>query len=281
MFGNAGDAFGGRERLRLGRQKLEREELRKDDEIRAVIGRDIDEIFDLALELVVPRDLAHLKLNGRHPDGVLDGNRIRLKRGPLGRLGIERIVPCHMGREAERIVIVGVVILEDAERLEPVGEMKPDRLVARLAVDHRIQKILRVGIGPPPPRIPRHPAAKDDALEAETFAESLAGGIKPLADPQPAVRGVDADFHPVQPVPVWIVAGGKPVAGDLVPAMRFQRDLTGDDEGRAMADDFAIKLGNELTLGKIIDLAPYHALRMPGRGRVDTPAERCHRCHVA
>ena len=65
-------------------------------------------------------------------------------------------------------------------------------------------------------------------------------------------------------------------AGDLVPAMRFQRDVARNHESRAMADDLAVKFGNKLAVGEIVDLTPHHALGVPRRRGINSPAERRH-----
>ncbi len=171
-------------------------------------------------------------------------------------------------------MIVGVVFVQDADRFEIVRVMEADRGIAQFPVGDRREVVGGVRIGAPPLGVARHAPAEHDALQAEMFAQCAPRLVQPLADAQPPVAGIDADLHAVEPVAVRIVARGKPVAGDFVPAVRRHRRGFVDNEGRAVADDLAVELGDELAVGKGDDLAAYHALGVPGRRRVYPAAER-------
>ena len=205
IFGDPLDALCRGQGLFLDRQELQREQFREDDEIAAVIGSDVDEIFDLVLEGRPVVDFAHLQLHRGDAHRICHGQRI----GGLVRAGafdIERVAPDHVRCVAERIVVVGVIFVEDADRLEIVGHMKADRGIAQLAVCHGREIVGGVRIGAPPLRVARHAPAEHDALQAEMFAQCAPRFVQALADAQPPVGGVDTDLHAVEPVAVRIVA---------------------------------------------------------------------------
>ena len=185
-----------------------------------------------------------------------------------------------MGGVAQRIVIVGVVFVQDADGFEIVRHVKADRGIADLAVGDGGEIVRRVRIGAPPFGVARHAPAENDAFQPQMFAQGAPRLVQPLADAQPPPGGIDADLHAVKPVAAGIVARSQPVAGDLVPAMRRHGRGLADDEGGAMADDFAVEFGDELAVGKGDDLAAHHALAVPGGGRINPPAERRDRDHV-
>ncbi len=135
---------------------------------------------------------------------------------------VQRVVPHHMGCVTERFAIIGIVTLEYADRLEPVRQVKPDRLVARLALHHGLQVIVRIRVRASATRVSRHASAEDDAFQIESFPQCLAGRVKTSANPQSPMRRIDADFHAVQIISVRVVARGETVDSDVAPAVRFQ-----------------------------------------------------------
>ncbi len=160
-------------------------------------------------------------------------------------------------------MVVRIVIPDHADRLEALGQVKLDHVVADAPVEHRLQIILSGAILLLAPRKARHPAAEDDAFQPPFLAQAAADIVEPLADAQTAIAGIDANAHAIEIIAVRIVAGGEAVPGDLVPAMRRQRSIAADDEGGAMADNFIPELGDELPFGKIIDLRAGRAFVVP------------------
>src|SRR5690606_29361203 len=81
------------------------------------------------------------------------------------------------------------------------------------------------------------------------------------------------DLHAVEIITLGIVPRGVAVAGDLAPRVRFQSDLSRDDERRAVSHDPAIVFSHELSIRIVVDLSSDHARRKRGIGRVDTASQ--------
>src|SRR5690606_40254030 len=118
--------------------------------------------------------------------------------------------------------------------------------VLHLAVAHRLDIGVRVGIGGAAARQPRHPPAEDDPLQVLRLAQVAARVVQALADAQAAPGGVDADLHAVQPLALGIVPRAIAAAGDLVPGVRPHGRRLVDAEAGGVADDLALELDHEL-----------------------------------
>jgi hypothetical protein len=171
-------------------------------------------------------------------------------------LGRQRIGPEHQHGIAAAVAITGQIIGEDALGLEALYDLEIDHGIAQLPLGHCVKIGLRIGIVPATTRITGQAAAKGDALQLEILAQFLALAIKTLADAQAAEIRIDADFHAVEDIAIGIMTGPEAVAGDFAPAVRRKGGLLRNDQGRAMTDDGALIVGDELAFGKVVDLAP-------------------------
>src|SRR3546814_319572 len=80
--------------------------------------------------------------------------------------------------------------------------------------------------------------------------------IEPLADPDAAGFRIDARLIAVEPVAGRIVARAETVIGDLLPAVRRQRQPFVEPHRGAIADDRALIERDALAVGIIVDLCP-------------------------
>ena len=176
-----------------------------------------------------------------------------------------RIAPDHQHGVAAQFVVAGQEVGQDADRLEAVAHLEADHRIALLAFLDQFQVALRRTHRPRAPRIVRHPAAEDDALEPQMLAQLAPLVVEPLADALAAQAGIDDHVHAVEPVALGIVAGGIAAPGDGRPVVRRHRHVGGNAKRRAVADDPALEHRHELAFGKLVQM-PAQLRRRVGAG---------------
>ena len=240
--------------LGLERQQGQGEKLRENNEVGAIVRRDIDEIFDVADEPLEILDGARLQLAGGQAD-AFDAAR----HAHFGRfVGIDiGVAPDEMCGVAVGLLVFGQIIFQHAQRFELVLELEADDLIADLARRNLVQIILRaldLALGA---QIARHPAGNDDAMQIELFGQFLAFVIEALADAQAAQLGVHRHLIAIEPFARRAVARAKAVGGDFLPIMPGKGHALADPHRRAIAHDLVIVERDEAAIGEIVDLAAH------------------------
>ena len=140
MIGHPIDRSHRRERFGLERQERHRKQFGKNDEIRTIIGSDVDEIFDVPHELGEILNGTGLQLNRCQPY-ALDVARNAECRG-LVRVDVG-IAPHHVRRKAVRCLVHRQIVGQHANGRKSVRQLKTDHLVAQLAGTNGV----KIGVG--------------------------------------------------------------------------------------------------------------------------------------
>src|SRR5690606_10629346 len=105
------------------REQHEREQLWKEDEVRLVIACYINKISNLPDKFVEVLHGSGLQLASRDTDALHPARNAEL--GTL-LLVHEWVAPDHVHGEGARMLVLRQVVFEDADRLEPIGELKAE-----------------------------------------------------------------------------------------------------------------------------------------------------------
>jgi len=238
VTGEAADAFDRRLGVFLG-EELHGDELGHEHEVGVVVGRDIDEVGDLALEIGERGDLAHLVLDAGEADLARAG-------GGLLVVGVEPL------DEAAVVVALGVVevVGHDAAQDEALAELETEHEVLQLAGDDALGVLVGGHVLGVFVVVPEATAGEDAAL-VEASAELAAGLVEGGADLASAVVGMHADVGAVEGVGGGVVVGEVAAVGDAGPGVVAKRvGAEVDDQGGGGADDVPVDFGDDLALGK-------------------------------
>src|SRR5690606_32377788 len=214
------DGFDRRKLLLLGAEQHQGEEFGEQDEVGAVVGSHVDEVLDLADELVEALYRARLQLAGGDANAFHAAGDAELSALVLVD---ERVAPDQVHAVAARTTVFGQIAAEQPDRLKPVGELKAQDRIVDAAGDDLFDVVLRPSDTAHKARVVRHAPAEDDAFALQRFGKRAALLVEAAADAGAAHLGIDAHLVAVEPVAVRIVARTVAVAGDLVPAVRPQR----------------------------------------------------------
>ena len=251
VVGELVDRFHRRQLLRLEGEKGQGEELGKDDEVRPVVSRHVDEIFDVADELVEILHRARLQLAGGEAHAFHAARHAHFR----GLVGIDiGVAPDQMRGMAVRLLVFGQVIFQHAQRLELVLQLEADHLVAQLAADDFFQIVARAARAALGAGIAGHAAGDDDAVQVQLLGQFLALVIEPLAYAQPAQLGIDGHLIAVKPLARRAVPRAKAVGGDLLPVMLGEGHRLADAHRGAIAHHLAVIERDEAAIGEIVDL---------------------------
>jgi hypothetical protein len=216
-----------------------------------------------------------------------DAHRVRQPIAAFGLVVLEilahlRVAPDQMGGMAHRFGVFGQVVVQDANQLEPVAQLEGQHRVADLFLLHPLDIVLGRGhVAPAALRQARQTPAKDDALEPQVLAQLLALVVQALTDPEIAVLRIDEHLHAVEPMALRGMPRPEAVTGDLFPAVGAQRQALIRDERRAVADDLALILSDELPIRKIDHLPTNHRGGVTVAAAVDLRRQLCHFARVA
>lgn len=109
--------------------------------------------------------------------------------------------------------------------------------------------------------------AGDDGAEVEAAAQLLARIIKPPAQADAAVFGVDEDIDAIEHIAVGIVIGQVAVADDVVVFVAVAIAVVIDDHGDGAGHHTAVILDADLAFGEAADLRG-ELLARPGAAQV-------------
>ena len=269
-FGQDLDGFLRAGFLLLAGQQHEREQFGEDHEIAFIIGRNVHEIFDIPEEILEILHRARLQLHG----GQAHLLHIARHAEFLGAVMVHiRVLPHHVGGERLAGLVLGQIVFQHADRLEPVGHLKADDLIADLLGLHLLQIIVRAFhlLGAQRAGITGHARAKQDAAQFQPFGQRTALFIEALADAGAARLGIDAHFIAIEPVACRIVARAKTVAADLFPIMRLQGDGARNAGGGAIAHRLIVQNGHEIAFAEIVDLPAQFSMRIGRHVLVHAP----------
>ena len=105
-------------------------------------------------------------------------------------------------------------------------------------------------------------------MQVQIFAQRFACIVKPLSDTKATAVRIDADFHPVKPFAVGIMAGGVATARNIGPIMRSEGEPFLDAEAGGVADNLLVIFDDKLPFRKGGQLAAQHAGRVASHLRV-------------